>query len=117
MAYEIVKRLEELNQTELIIILKNGVTPKEYQRGKKHRIFEISSDIKVCYTEKFLLQKLEYIHSNPVSKKWQLASSAESYPHSSAAFYELNKKHSDVDISHYKELGRAVASSPAGDDA
>ena len=91
----------------------------EKNRKKKHRVFEISSDIKPCYTEKFLLQKLNYIHNNPVSKKWKLASLPELYPHSSAAYYLMNQPHEHVSLTHYKDVGRALisASSPAGDDA
>ncbi|MCZ2222903.1 MAG: transposase [Chitinophagales bacterium] len=33
------------------------------------------------------IQKLEYIHNNPVSKKWMLAEDRESYFYSSAKFY------------------------------
>jgi hypothetical protein len=65
----------------------------------------VSSDIKPCYTDKFLLQKLEYIHANPVTGKWELADSAEKYLHSSAAFYELNLEHPKIKITHYKDVG------------
>jgi hypothetical protein len=71
----------------------------------KHRVYEVSSDIKPCYTDKFLLQKLEYIHANPVTGKWELADSAEKYLHSSAAFYELNLEHPKIKITHYKDVG------------
>ena len=75
------------------------------QRKKKLRVFEVSSDIKPCYTEKFLLQKLEYIHANPISGKWQLAETAEEYEHSSARFYELNEEHAKIKVTHHKDLG------------
>ncbi len=106
LAYEIVKRLAETKREDILQILASHVTLSEKKRNKKHRVFEISSDIKPCYTERFLLQKLEYIHANPISGKWQLADSAEKYPHSSAAFYELNQEHPKVKITHYKDLGR-----------
>jgi len=64
LAYEIIKRLELQQQYELLNQLELAVTAKEKQRKKKHRVFEVSSDIKPCYTEKFLLQKLNYIHNN-----------------------------------------------------
>jgi REP element-mobilizing transposase RayT len=106
LAYEVVKRLEETGREDILQILASHVTPSEKKRNKKHRVFEISSDIKPCYTEKFLLQKLEYIHANPVSGKWQLVDSIEKYLHSSAAFYELNRAHPKIKITHYKDLGR-----------
>jgi REP element-mobilizing transposase RayT len=105
LAYEIVKRLETRTKIDILSILQSHVTPEEKKRQKKHRVFEVSSDIKPCYTEKFLLQKLDYIHSNPVRGKWQLSKTAEEYPHSSAAFYELYKDHPEIKITHYKDLG------------
>ena len=105
LAYEIVKRLEILRRPDILFILESRVTSDERLRKKKHRVFEVSSDIKPCYTEKFLLQKLEYIHANPISKKWKLAEFAEAYTHSSAGFYELNEGHPKVKLTHYKDVG------------
>jgi REP element-mobilizing transposase RayT len=104
MAYEIVKRLEKIDRDDLLFILAGKVTAEERKRKKKHRVFEISSDIKPCYTEKFLLQKLEYIHANPLKEKWHLAGIPEDYSHSSARFYELNERHPGVALTHYQEL-------------
>ena len=111
LAYEIVKRLETQRQYETLQQLQLAVTAKEKERNKKHRVFEVSSDIKPCYTEKFLLQKLNYIHNNPVNDKWKLASLPENYFHSSAAFYILNKKHEFVTITHWRDVGSFNASS------
>ena len=51
------------------------------------KVFEDSFDIKECMTEKFIRQKLNYIHLNLCSGKWKLAVCPEDYPHSSAKFY------------------------------
>lgn len=104
MAYEIVKRLKSNNQMDILSALSGSVSPEERARKKKHRVFISSSDIKPCYTENFVIQKLEYIHANPIKGKWSLASSAVDYPHSSASFYELNIEHPFVKITHYKDL-------------
>ena len=41
----------------------------------------------------FILQKLEYLHRNPVSKKWQLVNDFADYEYSSASFLrERNKE-------------------------
>lgn len=40
------------------------------------------------YTDSVLQQKLQYIHFNPVAKKWNLAEDFVSYKYSSAKFYE-----------------------------
>ena len=114
LAYEIVKRLEESNNNEILETLANAVTPVEHMRKKKHRVFQPSSDIKPCYNERFLRQKLEYIHANPVKGKWNLATTFEEYRHSSAGYYELNQPHQYVAVTHYKDAGRA--SSLSGDD-
>jgi putative transposase len=37
---------------------------------------------------KTLLQKLNYIHNNPLKEKWLLADEARNYKYSSASFYE-----------------------------
>jgi hypothetical protein len=51
--------------------------------------------VKECYTNKFVYQKLDYIHRNPVSKKWQLVNDFADYPYSSASFYEKGLKKYD----------------------
>lgn len=53
-----VKRLEHQQRHEILQQLQSAVTVKEKERKKKLRVFEILSDIKPCYKEKFLLQKL-----------------------------------------------------------
>lgn len=105
LAYEIVKRLELLGYDNILSQLADAVTTKEKQRNKKHRVFEVSSDIKRCYTEKFLLQKLDYIHYNPISGKWILATTPEEYFHSSAEFYNSGKQHPFINITHYLDSG------------
>jgi REP element-mobilizing transposase RayT len=50
-----------------------------------------------------LLQKLNYIHNNPLQTKWQLADCAEDYPFSSARFYKTNNSTFDF-LVHYIAL-------------
>ena len=49
LAYEIVRRLETEKREAILQILASHVTPSERKRGKKHRVFEVSSDIKPCF--------------------------------------------------------------------
>jgi putative transposase len=56
--------------------------------NKKHEIWQRDSLGVEIYTSKVARQKLEYIHNNPVSGRWQLATDYLSYPYSSAKFYE-----------------------------
>ena len=91
MAYAIINRLEENNQQEMLHTLSNAVTANEKRKGQLHRVFKNSFDAKAIFSEKFLLQKINYIHHNPVSGKWMLAKDFVAYEHSSASFYEDGK--------------------------
>ena len=88
LAYDIVQRLTEQKETEILKKLSEKVNPSDRKRGKIHHVFEDSFEMKICKSQEFLLQKLNYIHNNPCSGKWQLAKDTISYPHSSASFYD-----------------------------
>jgi REP element-mobilizing transposase RayT len=103
MAYEIVRRLKALQETELLKALEEGVQYKDRQKGQLHAVWKDSFDVKECRTEKFLLQKLQYIHNNPVSGKWKLAPSSIDYLHSSARFY-FNGEQQRFGVVDYEEL-------------
>lgn len=87
-AYGILDRLKQAGRTDILNKLSAGVTTSDKNRGKLHQVFEGSFDIKECSTLKFINQKLDYIHNNPVAKKWSLAERTIDYMHSSALFYE-----------------------------
>lgn len=58
--------------------------------GDKDRAFQFwerDSLVKECWSDAFLLQKLNYIHHNPCQQHWNLAVIPEEYKWSSAAFY------------------------------
>ena len=88
MAYEIIKRLEGMKRNDLLEYLFDAVTKREKKKAQRHRVFEESFDAKGINSEKFLLQKLNYIHRNPVSGRWNLAKDFTEYEHSSASYYE-----------------------------
>ena len=90
-AYEIIKRLEKLKRYDLLEFLFDAVTKREKKKAQRHKVFEESFDAKGINSEKFLLQKLNYIHHNPVKGKWNLAKDYTEYEHSSASFYETGK--------------------------
>jgi putative transposase len=111
LAYEIVKRLEKrvtagsapsatpCVETEVIInALMDAVSAREKKKGQIHKVFEESFDGKAIFSQKFLDQKIGYIHNNPISGKWQLAKDFTGYEHSSASFYELGV------VKHFKPL-------------
>jgi REP element-mobilizing transposase RayT len=87
MAYDIIAKLKEKGNENILNQLAVGVNPSDKKRGKLHEVFEASFDIKECYSLEFIKQKLNYIHFNPYTGKWNLANMPENYVHSSAAFY------------------------------
>ena len=87
-AYEIVKRLKEQGKAKLLKVLSNGVQSNEKKNGKKHQVFRLSFDARICDSIKLLEQKIEYIHANPVSGKWNLVNDYLAYQHSSAKYYD-----------------------------
>ncbi len=88
MAYEIISRLEREGNIGLLQKLQALVSEREKKKGQLHKVFKDSFDAKAIITTPFLLQKINYIHNNPVSRKWMLAKDFIEYEHSSASFYE-----------------------------
>ena len=103
LAYAITRRLQQGGDRELLQQLQDAVEYKDRQRGKLHEVWEDSFEWKECRTERFLLQKLSYIHSNPCKGKWHLAEHPGEYPHSSASFYVYGK-HAAYPVKDYREL-------------
>lgn len=103
MAYAIVKKLEEKKDFELLQEMYDSVKKSERKKMQRHKVFEESFDAKECYSNEFVYQKLEYMHKNPVSKKWRLVNDFTDYPHSSAAFYERGIQQYDK-LQHVKEI-------------
>jgi len=103
MAYEIIERLTNQNEIALLEQLSSAVRPKDRSRGKKHQVWQDTFDVKECRTEKFILQKLHYIHNNPCSGKWRLTKEPHHYSHSSALFY-LNGKSTYFRVKDYRNF-------------
>ena len=59
--------------------------------NKNHEIWKRDSLAVELYSRPVMMQKLNYIHVNPVKGKWKLSSDSVSYPFSSASFYETHK--------------------------
>jgi len=111
MAYDIVSRLKKNNRIDLLAKLEEAVDANERTKGKKHQIFQLSFDARVCDDERMLVQRLEYMHANPVKGKWSLVEDFVNYAHSSAAFYETSKDDRGV-MTHY--LSVKASESPCG---
>ena len=102
-AYEIIARLQRQEAADLLSRLVDGLTSGDKAREQQHRVWRTSSDIKVCTSDRFVTQKLDYIHANPVKGKWSLVADASDYAHSSAAFY-LNGSPGPAPVVHYHEV-------------
>ena len=103
MAYDLVTKLKEKEEVELLAQLSGYVNPTDKNRGKLHEVFEPSFDCKPCHSVKFIEQKLNYIHENPCRGSWNLAPSPVDYKHSSARYY-LTGQHSFYEVTNYGEL-------------
>ncbi|HMP87591.1 MAG TPA: hypothetical protein PKE63_09960 [Lacibacter sp.] len=93
LAYEIISRLKQLNEWKLLNELSQYVSSNECKKGQKHKVFEPGFDARLCESSFMVNQKIDYIHYNPVSGKWNLADNYNEYMYSSASFYETG--HSD----------------------
>jgi hypothetical protein len=103
MAYEMINRLKNDNQVHILELLSKGVTLNEQKKNQLHKLFEDSFDAKSIDTPKFLEQKLNYMHLNPVRGRYRLVEDWRAYEHSSASFYEFNQSSKFTPV-HYMEL-------------
>jgi len=82
-----------------------GILEKHYvdAADRSYQFWQRTPMVKECWSEPFLLQKLNYIHSNPCQPHWNLAMIATEYKWSSAAFYENNIAEPFTWLTHYKD--------------
>ncbi len=66
-AYEIINRLENANDTHTLNVSQNALTEREKKKKQLHKVFKDSFDGKPIFSEKYLMQKLDYMHYNPVT--------------------------------------------------
>lgn len=92
MAYELVKKLKEMNKEDLLRQMSDWVNKTDQLRNKKHEVFEPSFDRKECYSISFMKQKIDYIHNNPCKAKMSGVKFPEDYLHSSARYYYTAKQ-------------------------
>lgn len=102
-AYEIIKRLKDQGANELLQELANNIEPGRRANKKQHNVWELSFDWKECNSRNFIDQKLDYIHNNPCSGKWNLCNTPVEYPHSSARYY-LSGEHASYPVTNIMEM-------------
>ena len=88
MSYGIVRRLKEKNKAEVLARLSALVNATDRKRGKRHAVEPSFAPIAIgrkdCRSNKFIDQKLDYIHANPCRGIWNLVKEETEYIHSSA---------------------------------
>lgn len=85
-AHSIVKKLKENHQNDILEIMKQ----EKRDLRSKYSVWQPFHSENI-FSDKFLNQKLEYIHSNPVQKDETILSRTE-YQYSSASFYDFGEK-------------------------
>jgi REP element-mobilizing transposase RayT len=63
---------------------------KSNAKDRAYQFWERRAYTSKLYNRKVVEEKLNYIHNNPISKKWNLCSSPELYKYSSASYYLSN---------------------------
>ncbi|MDP4156746.1 MAG: hypothetical protein Q8929_14010, partial [Bacillota bacterium] len=86
-AYELIKRLKDKGENDLLSTLSNEVERTRKKNNKKHDVWELSFDWKICDSIEFIKQKLNYMHDNPCKGNWGLCQSPVDYIHSSCKYY------------------------------
>ena len=82
-SFVIRKRIEKLNLLNLLNQMRSN------KSGQAFKVWVDRFD-DVCLQRKYLVEsKMDYIHLNPLQKKWNLVIRPEEYQFSSAGFYEL----------------------------
>jgi putative transposase len=71
-------------------------------KDRQYQIWERNSLSIPLWTKDVFIQKLIYIHNNPVKEPWNLVTYAEEYRYSSAAFYETGYDEFGL-VTHYDE--------------
>ena len=106
-AHEIMKKLEANKQKDLLEIFHQ----KKRDPRHKHSIWQ-DIQAKNIYSMNFLWQKTEYIHQNPISKKWQLAKDRADYVYSSARYYDYGRQ----PIIPITDINKWLTSAPSAED-
>jgi REP element-mobilizing transposase RayT len=83
-AHDILAQMREEGRVDLLAFFEQRV---DRDPRKRHQIWQ-PIQAKNVMTAPFLREKLEYIHNNPVAKRWCLADDRAGYVYSSACLYD-----------------------------
>jgi len=73
---------------------------KVIAKDRNYQFWERNSLSVDLWTPEVFMQKLNYIHNNPLQQKWQLADLPQNYRYSSAKFYETGEDEFGL-VTHY----------------
>jgi putative transposase len=71
-----------------------------YAADRQHQFWERKALSIDLWTPAIFMQKLDYIHNNPLQDKWKLCKFPEDYKYSSAKFYENGDDEFDL-LTHF----------------
>ena len=86
-AHEVLNKLRAEKQKDLLELFQQ----KKRDQRHEHSIWQDIQAKNISSTD-FLLQKMEYIHQNPVAKDWKLVEDRADYLYSSAGYYDYGRK-------------------------
>lgn len=93
------------HQFRRYLLVKNPSLLDSYvsdKRDRKHQFWKRDPLAIPLSTETILLQKLQYIHANPIREKWNLCEMPEEYRWSSARFYHDGYDEFSI-VKHFKD--------------
>jgi putative transposase len=93
------------HQFKKILSVKDKLLLEQYASSKADRKYQFWKRDPLAiplHSDGIILQKLDYIHHNPVKEKWQLADLPEHYRWSSASFYLGNRDEFGI-LTHYMD--------------
>jgi putative transposase len=92
------KKMLKLEGVEKLEMYKSDAVNKSYE------FWQRDSLAVPLYSKKVAVQKLKYIHNNPLAEHWQLVKNPCAYKYSSAKYYEMNEKEFDFLKDMYEEF-------------
>jgi len=96
----IIRQFEAEGDNRSLELLEKGV---KFPQKQQYAVWENEYQAKNIFTPKYLGQKLEYIHQNPIQPYWRLADLPEEYVWSSARLY-ITDERPIIPLSDVREL-------------
>ena len=82
--------LKRLRACQMTAELDYFASHRQQDATAKHQVWQ-PLQAKNVYGPEFLQEKVEYIHNNPIAKKWALVENRADYPYSSACYYDRDE--------------------------